>query len=361
MKEILNIAKHFNIPSEPIDIYECRVGHINSTYFIYCSDGEKYVLQNINTNVFKDPDVLMDNIVGVTAHIRQKLEEEGKDPYRGTLKFFCSTDGLYYYRDQEDRCWRLYKQVDDVKCHQSVESNEMFELVGKAFGHFQMQLADYDAGALRETIPNFHNTVSRLNDFKIALAKDAAGRASGIKEEIDFVLSHAGTCSYIMDRISDGTLPLRVTHNDTKLNNILMDEKTGEPVCVIDLDTIMPGSVLFDFGDAIRFGASSAAEDETDLSKVYMKEDAFEAFAKGFIGGLEGSLSEDETLELPMGALVITLETGIRFLTDYLNGDTYFRIHRPNHNLDRARNQFALVRDMEEKMPRMIEIVKKYI
>ena len=164
-----------------------------------------------------------------------------------------------------------------------------------------------------------------------------------------------------MDRIANGTLPLRVTHNDTKLNNILMDHETGEPVCIIDLDTIMPGSVLYDFGDAIRFGASSAPEDETDLSKVYMREEAFDAFAKGFVTGLEGSLSEDEIMELPMGALVITLETGIRFLTDYLNGDTYFRIHHPNHNLDRARNQFALVRDMEQKMPRMREIVKKYI
>lgn len=361
MKEILDIVRQFNIPSEPVDLYECKVGHINSTYFIYCLDGTKYVLQNINTNVFKDPDVLMNNIVGVTDHIRKKLVEEGKDPYRGTLKFFSCKDGLYYYRDQEERCWRLYMLVDDVKCFQSVESNDMFELVGKAFGHFQMQLADYDASGLRETIPNFHNTVSRLNDFKIALAKDTAGRAASIKEEIDFVLEHADVCSYIMDRIANGTLPLRVTHNDTKLNNILMDAKTSEPVCVIDLDTIMPGSVLFDFGDAIRFGASSAAEDETDLSKVYMKEDAFEAFAKGFVEGLEGSLSEDEILELPMGALVITLETGIRFLTDYLNGDTYFRIHYPQHNLDRARNQFALVRDMEGKMRGMRETVKKYI
>ena len=224
-----------------------------------------------------------------------------------------------------------------------------------------MQLSDYDAGELRETIPNFHNTPSRLNDFKIALEKDTAGRAASIKEDIQFVLDHSEICSYIMDKIAEGELPLRVTHNDTKLNNILMDSETGEPVCVIDLDTIMPGSVLFDFGDAIRFGASSAAEDETDLSKVYMREDAFEAFAKGFVSGLEGSLSESEILELPMGALIITLETGIRFLTDYLNGDTYFRIHYPQHNLDRARNQFALVRDMEEKMPCMREIVKKYI
>lgn len=361
MNEILAIAKKFNIPSVPADYCECKVGHINSTYFINCTDGEKYVLQNINTNVFKDPDILMDNITGVTAHVRKKLEAEGKDPLRGTLKFYCAETGLYYYRDEEGRCWRLYKYVDRVDCFQIADSTELLERVGRAFGHFQMQLSDYDAGQLRETIPNFHNTPSRLNDFRIALEKDAAGRAASIPEDIRFVLDHSEVCSYITDRISDGTLPLRVTHNDTKLNNILMDHETGEPVCVIDLDTVMPGSVLFDFGDAIRFGASSALEDETDLSKVYMREEAFEAFAKGFVCGLEGSLSDAEITELPMGALVITLETGIRFLTDYLNGDTYFRVHYPQHNLDRARNQFALVRDMEKKMPRMLEIVKKYI
>ncbi len=361
MKEIFDIAKKFNLPSEPVSMQECKIGHINSTYFIDCADGEKFVLQHINTNIFKDPDILMDNIVGVTAHIRKKLEAEGKDPLRGTLKFYCSENGLYYYKDEEGRCWRLYKYVDDVDCFQIADSTELLERVGKAFGHFQMQLSDYDAGGLRETIPNFHNTPSRLNDFKIALDKDSVGRAASIPDDIKFVLDHSKVCSYIMDKIADGDLPLRVTHNDTKLNNILMDHETGEPVCIIDLDTIMPGSVLFDFGDAIRFGASSALEDETDLTKVYMREDAFDAFAKGFVSGLEGSLSETEILELPMGALVITLETGIRLLTDYLNGDTYFRVHHPQHNLDRARNQFALVRDMEAKMPRMREIVKKYI
>ncbi len=361
MKEIFDIAKKFNLPAEPVSMQECKIGHINSTYFIDCADGEKFVLQHINTNIFKDPDILMDNIVGVTAHIRKKLEAEGKDPLRGTLKFYCSVSGLYYYKDEQGRCWRLYKYVDDVDCFLIADSTELLERVGHAFGHFQMQLADYDAGLLRETIPNFHNTPSRLNDFKIALEKDTAGRAASIPEDIKFVLDHEEVCSYVMDKIADGDLPLRVTHNDTKLNNILMDHETGEPVCIIDLDTIMPGSVLFDFGDAIRFGASSALEDETDLSKVYMREDAFDAFAKGFVSGLEGSLSETEIMELPMGALVITLETGIRFLTDYLYGDVYFRVHHPQHNLDRARNQFALVRDMEKKMPLMREIVKKYI
>ncbi len=361
MKEIFDIAKKFNINTEPVSMQECTIGHINSTYFVDCENGERFVLQHINTNIFKDPDILMNNIVGVTAHIRKKLEAEGNDPLRGTLKFYCSESGLYYYKDEMGRYWRLYKYVGDVDCFQTADSTDLLERVGKAFGHFQMQLADYDAGLLRETIPNFHNTPSRLNDFKIALEKDTAGRAASIPEDIKFVLDHAEVCSYIMDKIKEGDIPLRVTHNDTKLNNILMDHETGEPVCIIDLDTIMPGSVLFDFGDAIRFGASSALEDETDLSKVYMREEAFDAFAKGFVSGLEGSLSETEIMELPMGALIITLETGIRFLTDYLNGDVYFRVHHAEHNLDRARNQFALVRDMEKKMPLMREIVKKYI
>ena len=361
MNKILEIAKKFNILSEPVAFYEHKVGHINSTYFVTCENGKKYVLQNINTSVFKDPDVLMNNIVGVTTHIRQKLKAEGKSFARRTLRFYSVEDGLYYYKDDRNRYWRLYKFIDNVDCYQSADSTEILEKVGEAFGHFQMQLADYDATLLKETIPNFHNTVSRLNDLKTAIDNDIAGRVSSVSDEIQFVLEHSEVCSYIMEKISNGEIPLRVTHNDTKLNNILMDHASGEPICVIDLDTIMPGSVLFDFGDAIRFGASSADEDETDLSKVYMREDAFEAFAKGFVSGLEGSLSETEIMELPMGALVITLETGIRFLTDYLNGDTYFRIHYPQHNLDRARNQFALVRDMENKLHNMKEIVKKYI
>lgn len=361
MYELLRFASEFDIGSHPVSLVECKVGHINSTYFVDCDDGERYVLQMINTSVFKDPDILMDNIVGVTAHIRSKLAAEGNDPERGTLRFYRDSTGKYYHKDAEGKCWRIYKYIGDVDCLQSADSTKILERVGKAFGHFQMQLADYDASTLRETIPNFHNTPSRLADFREALNRDTVGRASGIPADIAFVFAHEDVCSYITDKMALGILPARVTHNDTKLNNILMDSQTGEPVCVIDLDTIMPGSVLYDFGDAIRFGASSAAEDETDLSKVYMREDAFEAFAAGFVSGLEGSLSETEILELPMGALVITLETGIRFLTDYLNGDTYFRTHYPNHNLDRARNQFALVRDMEAKMPAMREIVKKYL
>ena len=242
-----------------------------------------------------------------------------------------------------------------------VESAEMFTKVGFAFGQFQRQLADFDASRLHESIPNFHNTEWRFENLKKAIEENKSGRAHLVEDEIKFALDRKDITSFVNKSIADGSLTLRVTHNDTKLNNIMMDKVTGEGICVIDLDTVMPGSVLADFGDSIRFGASSAAEDETDLDKVYCRLDMFEAFAKGFIEGLEGSLSESEIRALPMGALILTYETGIRFLSDYLDGDVYFRVAHPNHNLDRARNQFKLVADMEEKMDEMKAIVEKYI
>lgn len=360
--EVLKIASEFNLGSAPTGFSECTDGHINGTFFVDTADGKKYVIQRINTGIFKDPDGLMRNVIGITEHIRRKLAAEGGDVERGTLHFIKTVSGDNYYEDRENgSAWRAYAYVDGVESFQSAGSTDVFSQVGRAFGHFQMQLADYDASGLCETIPNFHNTPSRYVDFEAALVRNASGRADRAADAVEFVKAHKDVCSYIADRIAAGVLPLRVTHNDTKLNNILIDKATGKPICIIDLDTVMPGSVLFDFGDAIRFGASSAAEDEKDLSAVFMREDMFEAFAGGFIGGLEGSLTDTEILELPMGALVITLETGIRFLTDYLDGDTYFRTHYPEHNLDRARNQFKLVADMEEKMPEMLKVVKKYL
>lgn len=360
--EVLKIASEFNLGSAPTGFSECTDGHINGTFFVDTADGKKYVIQRINTGIFKDPDGLMRNVIGITEHIRRKLAAEGGDVERGTLHFIKTVSGDNYYEDRENgSAWRAYVYVDGVESFQSAGSTDVFSQVGRAFGHFQMQLADYDASGLCETIPNFHNTPSRYVDFEAALVRNASGRADRAADAVEFVKAHKDVCSYIADRIAAGVLPLRVTHNDTKLNNILIDKATGKPICIIDLDTVMPGSVLFDFGDAIRFGASSAAEDEKDLSAVFMREDMFEAFAGGFIGGLEGSLTDTEILELPMGALVITLETGIRFLTDYLDGDTYFRTHYPEHNLDRARNQFKLVADMEEKMPEMLKTVKKYL
>jgi Ser/Thr protein kinase RdoA (MazF antagonist) len=237
----------------------------------------------------------------------------------------------------------------------------MFCEVGRAFGGFQRELADFDAAQLSETIPAFHDTVARYAYFEEVVERDVAARRREVEEDIAAYMERKDRADFIVDGIREGKFPLRVTHNDTKLNNIMIDDVTGKGICILDLDTVMPGSVLADFGDAIRFGASSAAEDETDLDKVYMDIDKYAAFAKGFVASLEGSLTEAEVRALPMGAYMMTLECGLRFLTDYLNGDTYFRIHYPTHNLDRARNQMKLVKDMEEKMSRMNEIIESYL
>lgn len=360
---INELIQNFCIEGVPDSYTEIHSGHINRTYCVVCKDGEiikKYLVQMINTSIFKKPDELMENIVRVTKHIAKKVTDAGMDATRRTLHFLPTKEGEWMYTASDGTVWRCYEYVEAVS-YQQVESAEMFERVGRAFGNFQRQLSDFDASLLHETIPNFHNTVSRYQDFLTALEKDLAGRAKDIPEEIQFVKDREGQCSFIMDGIASGRFPLRVTHNDTKLNNILVDAETGEGICVIDLDTVMPGSVLGDFGDSIRFGASSAAEDEKDLEQVYMRLDMFESYTKGFLDGLDHSLTDEEIKAFPMGAFMLTLETGIRFLTDYLNGDTYFRTAYPDHNLVRARNQFKLVFDMEQKMDEMNQIVKKYI
>ena len=362
--QIFLIAEQFDFKGQPISVTECTTGHINSTYFVDCSSDDglvRYVMQIVNTSIFKKPDQVMQNILHITKHIENKLIATGGDAKRGTLHVVYTKNGTYSYVDGEGQYWRAYEFVENATCYQAVESEEMFTKVGKAFGIFQRQLADFDASLLYESIPNFHNTEDRFNQFIVAMEKDAAGRRSEVSQEIAFVLRRQEACSFINERIADGRIPLRVTHNDTKLNNIMLDNETGEGICVIDLDTVMPGSVLADFGDSIRFGASSAAEDETDLDKVYVRLEMFDAFAKGFIEGLDHSLTEQEILALPMGAYILTLETGIRFLTDYLNGDTYFRTSYAQHNLDRARNQFKLVSDMEQKMDQMNLIIQKYL
>ncbi len=360
-QEIVAIANHFDLSGAVVGIEECHNGHINSTYFLTCEDGRRYVLQRINTTIFKKPDEVMENIVRVTGHIREGYVKQGIDAFRRTLNVIYTKDGKWSYTDSEGRYWRVYDFVEDADCYMQVESVEVFKKVGYSFGQFQRQLSDFDAGLLHETIPNFHNTEWRYQNLEKAIAEDRSGRAHLIQEEIKFALDRKEITSFVNKGIADGSLPLRVTHNDTKLNNIMIDRESGEGICVIDLDTVMPGSVLADFGDSIRFGASSAAEDETDLSKVYCRLDMFEAFAAGFIEGLEGSLSRREIRALPMGALILTYETGIRFLSDYLDGDVYFRTSYPEHNLDRARNQFKLVADMEAKMDEMRAIVEKYI
>ena len=351
-------AKQFN-SSEISSIEPYGSGHINSTWLAIHKDGNgveaKNLLQKINAYVFKNPYELMENVVGVTSFLGPKVETDG------TLTVIPTLDGKYLFHDEFDNYWRVYKFIDDATAYQQIEKEEDFYTCGLAFGEFQQMLADYPAESLHETILNFHNTPSRFADFKKALAEDKMGRAKDVQAEIDFVLARECKADAIVSKLESGEIPWRVTHNDTKLNNILIDNATGKAKCGIDLETVMPGAAAYDFGDCIRFGASTAAEDETDLSKVEMDIHLFEVFAKGYLSTANKFLGVAEKDSLVTGAYLMTLECGVRFLADYLNGDVYFKIHRENHNLDRCRTQFKLVADMEAKEARMREIVNSIV
>lgn len=353
------ICSHFNYRGSFIGARDYGEGHINSTFLIETT-GRRYILQRINTAIFKNAEKLIENVVLVTEFLHNRIIAEFGDPYRETLTLVPTTEGKWYYETEQGDIFRLYIFIDHAKSYQQIEEPEMFCRVAKAFGKFQNRLKDFPAEKLYETIPKFHDTVDRYRQFKEAIEKDAAGRRASVEEEIRFYLEREKDAGIVLDAIAKGEVPLRVTHNDTKLNNVLMDESTGEGICVIDLDTVMPGSMLYDFGDSIRFGASTAAEDEKDLSKVTMSLELFEQYTKGYIKELKNSMTEKEAELLAFSAKLMTLECGIRFLTDYLNGDVYFRIHREHHNLDRARTHIKLVADMEEKMDKMNAIVEKY-
>lgn len=338
-------------------------GHINSTFVLFFEkDGktEKFVLQKINTSVFTDPEKLMENIVGVTEHIRGKAEKSCAYANRCTLTFLPCKSGRYFYRDANGGCWRVYGYIDDVYTCNIIDSAEVFCNAGIAFGDFQNILADFDISRLNETIPKFHDTVSRFEDLKKAVVENRSGRLSLVRDEVDFALSREPYAHTLVDMIKSGELPLRVTHNDTKLNNILFDNTSNKGICIIDLDTVMPGLSLYDFGDSIRFGANTAAEDEKDLSKVSLSLELFEAYTKGYLQSAGQALCALEKEYLTFSAMLMTYECGIRFLTDYLNGDTYFKTDYPEHNLVRCRTQFALVKDMEKKERQMKEITEKY-
>lgn len=359
------IAKNFFFEGEFLYAQPYGCGHINDTYAIYFkkSDGvtHRYILQRVNTYVFKKPEQLMSNIEKITEHLRAAIQKNGGDASRETLNLIPAKNDKSYYVSPENDYWRSYVFIEDAKTYEIVESTKHFENAGKAFGRFQKQLDSFSAQELFETIPNFHNTPKRFEDFRKAVEKDLAGRVKNAKEEIEFILQRKGDVAVVTDFMEKGKIPVRVTHNDTKFNNIMIDDKTGEGICVLDLDTVMPGSALYDFGDAIRFGASSALEDERDLSLVYMKIELFEAFARGFLSETKDILTQEEKCLLSFSAKLMTLECGMRFLGDYLNGDTYFKVHREAHNLDRARTQIKLVADMERKMDDMNKIIGKYI
>lgn len=358
------VFENFMHEGEFISAVPYGSGHINDTRLVTAKtdSGEMYyILQKINNNVFKDPASLMDNFAAVTSYLKSIIEQNGGDALRETLNVIKTLDGNNYYLSPEGEYWRLVIYITDSLSYDKVERPEQFYDCAVAFGNFQYLLRDFPAETLTETIKNFHNTPDRCRLFEEALKNDAKGRAKDIAPEIEFVKARYEFAKTLENARSEGKLPLRVTHNDTKLNNILFDEDTKKPVCVIDLDTIMPGYSVNDFGDSIRFGATTALEDEVDLTKVNFDIDLYELYVKGFIEGTRGGLTECEMELLPIGAIMMTYECGTRFLTDYLNGDTYFKTSRENHNLDRARNQFKLVSDMEARLDEMKAIVKKYI
>ena len=359
--DIRAISSLFQIHADFVDAEPFGDGHINDTYcarYMQAGTRVRYIHQRINHNVFKDPAKVMENVDRVTRHALARLIAEGnRDAHRRTLTCVPALDGKPYARDDSGNFWRTYPFIEGAKSYDQIETNEQAYQAAKAFGEFQKSAATLTGGRLHETIPDFHHTPKRLQALEMAVANDLAGRAASVSAEIDFARARAADCARITDLISSGAIPERITHNDTKLNNVLLDEVTAEAVCVLDLDTTMPGSALYDFGDMVRAAASTTREDDPDTQHVGVRLDRFEALARGFLSAAT-FLNEAELENLAFSGKLLTLECGIRFLTDHLNGDTYFKIHRADHNLDRCRNQFALVESLEKNMMAMEEIVR---
>ncbi len=336
-------------------------GHINDTFRVIINQGGTevhYIFQRINEKVFKNPPALMENIERVTRHIFRKIEEEGdKETSRRSLYVIKALDGKTYVQDEEGKYWRAYIFIEKARTYDLIENAEQAYEAARAFGLFQKDLTDLPGGRLHETIPDFHNTPQRLANLEKAVAADAAGRAGDVRAEIDFVMRRGTELSKLIDLQAAGEIIERVIHNDTKLNNVMIDDETGKGVCVIDLDTVMPGLVHYDFGDMVRTGTSPAVEDEKDLSKVTMQFHMFEALLRGYLSTAGDFLNPIEREHLPFSGKLITLEIGIRFLTDYLEGDIYFKTQREGHNLDRCRTQFKLVESIEEQMDDMMTLL----
>lgn len=354
---ILYISKQFKIQGNPITYKPYGCGHINDTFLITTDTDHYYILQKINTNVFRKPAELMKNFADVTSYLRKIILQEGGNPDRETLTLIPTLDDKNFL-ELDEHSWRMTIFIGNTVTLQVVKNPMDFYQAGCAFGKFTRQLADYPSHTLYETIQNFHNTPSRYRDFEAAVAENATGKAQQVQDEIAFIRARRDYTSMFTDMLARKELPLRVTHNDTKLNNVLLDAETGTPVAVIDLDTVMPGLSLYDFGDSIRFGTNPAAEDEQDLTKVFCDLNYFEYFAKGYLSQCGRMLTKNEIEMLPYAGKMMTLECGMRFLADHIAGDKYFKIHRENHNLDRCRTQLKLVADMEQKLDDMKEIIQ---
>lgn len=355
-----SISSNFKIAGKYVSCERYGEGHINDTFRLTVNDDGKeihYILQRINNRLFTDVEKLMHNIELVTDFCRKSVLARGGDPMRECLTLIRTKDGKAYYFDG-DNYFRVYVFIENATTYQTVRNPRDFYESAVAFGNFANLLAGFDASQLYEVLPDFHNTKVRYANFVTAVQKDVCGRKAEVEKEIEWVTSHKDLCGKIVDKIVAGEIPLRVTHNDTKLNNVMLDDATGKGIAVIDLDTVMPGSLCYDFGDSIRFGCNSAAEDEPDLSKVHFRMDLYETYLEGYLSAVGESITEGERELLPWGAVLMTYECGMRFLTDYLEGDVYFRTHRKGHNLDRARTQFKLVDDMLAVFDKMLAAVK---
>lgn len=353
---IRKILQQFDLHGKVTGFEPFGNGHINWTYKVDIENGESFVLQRINVFVFNDPVGLMRNIDLLTKFMAEKVKDQ-----REVLQLVKARNGNNFIVNEEGHYWRVYVFVKNSICYDKTPSTELFQECGAAFGRFQRSLADFPVSELIETIPNFHNTVARYSAFDAALNEDPLNRAKDVRTEIDFANAERPIANLFMDKIANQEVPLRVTHNDTKINNVLFDKDTHRGLCVVDLDTTMPGLAAWDFGDAIRYGANTGAEDEQDLDKISLDLNLFQAFAKGFCGKCKDYVTRPEIELCPAAAKLMTLETGLRFLTDYLNGDTYFKIAHPGHNVDRCRTQFKLVSDMNTKMDQMNAIIEKIL
>lgn len=349
---LLSVSRHFHIYGELLHAEPCKVGHINETYTATYDQGGvpvRYIHQRINHEVFKDPAGVMDNLQRVTAHLRDKMAERGvRDMTRRALTLIPAQDGRSFYRSPDGEYWRTFVFIERVRTYESVESAEQAYEAGKAFGEFQHLLVDLPGARLHDTIPHFHNSRKRFEAMQKAVREDRVNRASTAKVEIEWVLAHENLCDTILRAMASKRIPERITHNDTKFNNVMLDMATGKAMCVVDLDTVMPGCALYDFGDMVRTTTSPTLEDELDLTKVQMRMPMFKALCRGYLEAAT-FLNKHERALIAFAGKLITFTIGLRFLTDFLNGDTYFRVHRPNHNLDRARTQFRLVESIERQ------------
>ncbi|MBE5743931.1 MAG: mucin desulfatase [Clostridiales bacterium] len=354
------ILKNFQLKGTFISCEPYGNGHINQTFVaVYDNYGEKkrYIVQKINHKLFNPVEHLMQNVELVTEFNRKKILERGGDPDRESLTLIKTVDGKSFYKLDDDNYFRVYIFIENTVAYQTVQNPQDFYYSALAFGNFNNLLAEFDASKLYEVLPRFHDTQKRYNDFLTALSKDEFDRASECQAEIEFIKARESYYSKIVDMLASGEMPLKVTHNDTKLNNVLLDDKTGKPVSVIDLDTIMPGSICYDFGDSIRFGCNPCEEDEQDLSKVNFRFDLYKIYLQGFLEALGDSVTQVEKENLAFSSILMTIECGMRFLADYLSGDTYFRTHYPKQNLYRCRTQLKLVSDMEKILEQMNALI----